>query len=109
MSFLTSREQVAPQGIGKPVKRREDARLLTGGGRFADDMSLPVQSTAAIPASANASSGTCFRTDCRAVDEVVTVVMSCSSRAVLRREDYWGAQPKRDQTLSYSAEMSLLV
>jgi len=41
MSFLTSREQVAPQGIGKPVRRREDARLLTGGGRFADDMSLP--------------------------------------------------------------------
>jgi hypothetical protein len=43
MSFLTSREQVAPQGIGKPVRRREDARLLTGGGRFADDMSLPGQ------------------------------------------------------------------
>ena len=35
MSFLTLREQVAPQGIGKPVRRREDARLLTGGGRFA--------------------------------------------------------------------------
>jgi hypothetical protein len=32
MWFLTSREQVAPQGIGKPIKRREDARLLTGGG-----------------------------------------------------------------------------
>jgi hypothetical protein len=34
MSFLTSREQVAPQGIGKPVRRREDARLLTGGAAF---------------------------------------------------------------------------
>ena len=43
MSFLTSREQVAPQGIGKPVRRREDARLLTAGGRFADDMKLPGQ------------------------------------------------------------------
>src|SRR5262244_603045 len=43
MSFLTSREQVAPQGIGKPVRRREDARLLTGGGRFADDTNLPGQ------------------------------------------------------------------
>jgi len=41
MSFLTSREQVAPRGIGKPVRRREDARLLTGAGRFADDVSLP--------------------------------------------------------------------
>ena len=43
MSFLTSREQVAPQGIGKPVRRREDARLLTGAGRFADDANLPGQ------------------------------------------------------------------
>ncbi|MEJ0069817.1 MAG: hypothetical protein WDO24_14995 [Pseudomonadota bacterium] len=31
MSFLNSREALAPQGIGKPVRRREDARLLTGG------------------------------------------------------------------------------
>jgi carbon-monoxide dehydrogenase large subunit len=46
MSFLTSREQVAPQGIGKPVRRREDARLLTGAGRFADDMNLPRQAYA---------------------------------------------------------------
>jgi CO/xanthine dehydrogenase Mo-binding subunit len=29
MSFLRSREQVAPKGIGKSVRRREDARLLT--------------------------------------------------------------------------------
>src|ERR1700758_4718219 len=46
MSFLTSREQVAPQGIGKPVRRREDARLLTGAGRFADDVNLPGQAYA---------------------------------------------------------------
>ena len=46
MSFLTSREQVAPQGIGKPVRRREDERLLTGGGHFADDMNLPGQAYA---------------------------------------------------------------
>jgi carbon-monoxide dehydrogenase large subunit len=43
MSFLTSRERVAPQGIGKPVRRREDARLLTGAGHFADDTNLPGQ------------------------------------------------------------------
>jgi aerobic carbon-monoxide dehydrogenase large subunit len=46
MSFLTSREQVVPQGIGKPVRRREDARLLIGAGRFADDVSLPGQAYA---------------------------------------------------------------
>jgi CO/xanthine dehydrogenase Mo-binding subunit len=41
MSFLESREAVAPRGIGKSVKRREDARLLTGRGRYAADFSLP--------------------------------------------------------------------
>jgi len=43
MSFLTSREQLALQGIGKPVRRREDAWSLTSGGRFADDTNLPGQ------------------------------------------------------------------
>jgi aerobic carbon-monoxide dehydrogenase large subunit len=54
MSFLTSREQVALKGIGKPVRRREDARLLTGGGRFADDMSLPGQTYVVIVRSPHA-------------------------------------------------------
>ena len=54
MSFLTSREQVAPQGIGKPVRRREDARLLTGGGRFADETNLPGQSYACMVRSPHA-------------------------------------------------------
>ena len=48
MSFLTSRQQVAPHGIGKPVRRREDARLLTGAGRFADDTNLPGQAYACL-------------------------------------------------------------
>src|SRR6266576_6987122 len=46
MSFLTSREKLSPQGIGKSVPRREDARLLTGRGRYADDISLPGQAYA---------------------------------------------------------------
>src|SRR5690242_16528645 len=54
MSFLTSREQVAPQGIGKPVRRREDARLLTGGGRFADETNLPGQGYACMVRSPHA-------------------------------------------------------
>ena len=40
MSFLDSRHQIAPQGIGKPLRRREDVRFLTGAGRYADDMNL---------------------------------------------------------------------
>src|SRR3954451_14126922 len=43
MSFLESRETLAPDGIGKSVRRREDVRLLTGGGHYADDFSLPDQ------------------------------------------------------------------
>jgi hypothetical protein len=43
MSFLTSRESRAPQGIGKSIPRREDARPLTGAGQYADDFSLPSQ------------------------------------------------------------------
>ncbi|MBV9373477.1 MAG: xanthine dehydrogenase family protein molybdopterin-binding subunit, partial [Alphaproteobacteria bacterium] len=37
---MTSRESHSPRGIGKPVPRREDARLLTGAGQYADDFSL---------------------------------------------------------------------
>ena len=54
MSFLTSREQVAPQGIGKSVRRREDARLLTGGGRFADETNLRGQGYACMVRSPHA-------------------------------------------------------
>jgi CO/xanthine dehydrogenase Mo-binding subunit len=54
MSFLTSREQVAAQGIGKPVRRREDARLLIGGGRFADETNLPGQGYACMVRSPHA-------------------------------------------------------
>ena len=54
MSFLESREALAPQGIGKPVKRREDIRLLTGRGRYAADFSLPGQVHASIVRSPHA-------------------------------------------------------
>jgi hypothetical protein len=46
MSFLTSRKCLAPYGIGKSVPRREDARLLTGAGQYADDFNLPGQAYA---------------------------------------------------------------
>lgn len=34
---------VAAGGIGQPVRRKEDLRLLTGKGRFSDDLVLPGQ------------------------------------------------------------------
>src|SRR4051794_18204836 len=54
MSFLTSRENLAPQGIGKSLPRREDARLLTGRGRYAGDFSLPGQAHAYLVRSPHA-------------------------------------------------------
>jgi carbon-monoxide dehydrogenase large subunit len=54
MSFLRSREQVAPKGIGKSVRRREDARLLSGAGHYADDTSLPGQAHAHLVRSPHA-------------------------------------------------------
>ena len=54
MSFLNSREAHAPRGIGKSVPRREDSRLLTGRGRYADDFSLPGQAYACLVRSPHA-------------------------------------------------------
>jgi carbon-monoxide dehydrogenase large subunit len=54
MSFLTSREQLSPKGIGKSVPRREDARLLTGGGQYASDFALPRQAYACLVRSPHA-------------------------------------------------------
>ena len=54
MSFLTSRDALAAKGIGKSVPRREDARLLTGRGRYATDFSLPGQVYACVVRSPHA-------------------------------------------------------
>src|SRR5712691_7819044 len=35
-------------GIGQPVRRREDQRLLTGNGRYSDDVNLPGQAYAVM-------------------------------------------------------------
>jgi carbon-monoxide dehydrogenase large subunit len=43
MTFLSARTRSARQGFGKPIPRKEDARLVTGRGRFSDDFNLPGQ------------------------------------------------------------------
>ena len=35
-------------GIGQPVRRKEDVRLLTGKGRYTDDLNLPDQARAVL-------------------------------------------------------------
>ena len=46
MSFLQSRTRSAREGFGKPVLRKEDARLLVGGGCYSDDVNVPGQAYA---------------------------------------------------------------
>jgi len=46
MSFLSSRSRAMPRGFGTPLKRQEDPRLITGRGRFSDDVALPGQAHA---------------------------------------------------------------
>jgi len=54
MSFVDSRSHSAPEGFGKPVRRKEDARLLTGRGRYSDDVNLPGQAYACFVRSPHA-------------------------------------------------------
>ena len=54
MTFLQSRARAAAEGFGKPVRRVEDARLVTGRGCFTDDVNLPGQAYAAFVRSPHA-------------------------------------------------------
>jgi carbon-monoxide dehydrogenase large subunit len=53
-SFLQSRTRSAREGFGKPVLRKEDARLLVGGGCYSDDVNLPGQAHACFVRSPHA-------------------------------------------------------
>jgi len=44
----------AADGIGQPLRRKEDQRLVTGAGRFSDDVNLPAQAYAAFVRSPHA-------------------------------------------------------
>src|SRR5437016_1610907 len=54
MSFLQSRTRTAREGFGKPVLRKEDARLLVGGGCYSDDVNLDGQAYACFVRSPHA-------------------------------------------------------
>src|SRR5688572_22873149 len=53
-SLLQSRTHVARDGFGKPVRRVEDQRLVTGQGRYSDDFNLPGQAYACFVRSPHA-------------------------------------------------------
>src|SRR5437867_800093 len=54
MSFLQSRTRAAREGFGKPVLRKDDARLRVGGGCYSDDVNLPGQAYACFVRSPHA-------------------------------------------------------
>jgi carbon-monoxide dehydrogenase large subunit len=54
MSFLASRARTASDGIGKPLRRKEDWRLITGRGRYTDDVARPGQAHAGMVRSPHA-------------------------------------------------------
>jgi carbon-monoxide dehydrogenase large subunit len=53
-SFVDSRTRAAREGIGSPVRRKEDARLVTGAGCYGDDLNLPGQAHACLVRSPHA-------------------------------------------------------
>ena len=55
MSFLQSRTRAAREGFGKPVLRKDDARLLVGEGCYSDDINLPGQAYACFVRSPHAN------------------------------------------------------
>src|SRR5215510_2585702 len=54
MSFLQSRTRAAREGFGKPILRKEDVRLLVGGGCYSDDVNVPGQAYACFVRSPHA-------------------------------------------------------
>ncbi len=62
-------------GIGQPVRRKEDVRLLTGGGEFTDDINLEAQVYAAFVRSphANAKISAIDTLAARSMDGVIAV------------------------------------
>jgi aerobic carbon-monoxide dehydrogenase large subunit len=83
MSFLASRTRTAAQGVGKPVRRREDRRLVTGSGCFGDDVTLPGQAHACMVRSphAHAAIGRIDAADALKIPGVIAVFTGADAAA----------------------------
>jgi len=82
-SFVRPISSSARQGVGKPIPRVEDARLVTGRGRYSDDVNLPGQAYAAFVRSphAHARIGTIDVTAARKVPGVIAVLTGADADA----------------------------
>src|SRR6478672_4339368 len=72
-----------PNGIGQPVRRKEDVRLLTGRGHYGDDLALPRMVHAAFVRSPHAHARI------RSMDKTATLAVP-GALAVLAGADYVG-------------------
>ena len=83
VSFLQSRTGSAPQGIGKHVLRKEDARLVVGHGSYSDDVNLPGQTHACFVRSphAHARIGRIETAAARATPGVIAVLTGVDAAA----------------------------
>ena len=83
MSFLESRSRSAREGFGKPVLRKEDARLLSGGGVYSDDVNVPGQAYACFVRSphAHARIGPIDGSAALAVPDVIAVLTGADAVA----------------------------
>src|SRR5580765_4619524 len=72
-----------PQTIGQPLRRKEDLRLLTGSGRYSDDVSLPGQAYAFVLRSphAHARIRSIDTTAARAMPGVLVVLTGADVKA----------------------------
>jgi carbon-monoxide dehydrogenase large subunit len=92
----------APTGIGQPVRRREDLRLLTGNGRYSDDVNLPGQAYAVMIRSphAHAMIRSIETAAARAMPGVLAVLTAEDVRAD-------GLQPVPNIANSHPADISI--
>jgi len=83
MSFLQSRPGSAREGLGQPILRQEDARLLVGGGCYSDDVNLPGQAYACFVRSphAHARVGRVETAAARATPGVIAVLTGAAAAA----------------------------
>jgi carbon-monoxide dehydrogenase large subunit len=83
MTFLQSRPGAAREGLGQPILRKEDARLLVGGGRYSDDVNLPGQAYACFVRSphAHARVGRVETAAARATPGVIAVLTGADAAA----------------------------
>jgi carbon-monoxide dehydrogenase large subunit len=89
-------------GIGQPVRRREDLRLLTGNGRYSDDANLPGQAYAVMVRSPHAHA-LIRRIDAAAARAMPGILAVLSGEDVLAD----GLQPLPNIANSHPADISI--